>query len=235
MIDTPIIRPHLHLQTAPPDQVFLYGEGRQYALSGKSFVAVTELIDGKRSSNDIIESLIDTVSTTESAYALLMLEKHRYIEEAPRALPPEQAAFWSALDIPVRTAETVLAQAHVMVVALGGHSSDALIEALGSLGIRASHSPEQATLTVVIADDYLRSDLDAINRLAIEQDRPWLLVQPNGLAPMVGPHFVPGKTGCWACLEQRYRANREVETFLDNSPCGRILWRRGRRCQPPPT
>jgi ribosomal protein S12 methylthiotransferase accessory factor len=215
MIETPVIRPHLHVQTVLPDRVFLYGEGRQYALSGKAYVAVSELIDGKRSSNDIIESLIDTVSTTDSAYALLMLEKNRYIEEAPVSMPVEQAAFWSALDVPVRKAEEVLRTTPVSITVLGNHSTWGLCDALASLGIRVADSPDQAALNIVVADDYLRSDLERINREAIASERPWLLIQPNGLSPMVGPHFVPGTTGCWSCLEQRMRANREVETFLD--------------------
>lgn len=215
MIDVPVFRPYLHVQAVPPDRVFLYGEGRQFALSGKSFVAVANLIDGTRSSNEIIETLIGEISATDSAYALLVLEQNRYIEEAPRHLPLADAAFWSALDVPTRAAEQALATHTVWVEALGDDSPAPLLAALEDAGVRSATTPDAASLRIVITDDYLRPELAAINRKAIAGATPWLLAQPNGLSPLVGPLFVPGETACWACLEQRLRANRELEGYLD--------------------
>src|SRR5262249_54722502 len=43
----------------------------------------------------------------------------------------------------------------------------------------------------------------------------WLLVQPSGVFPLVGPVFSPGKSACWTCLADRMKRNREVRALLD--------------------
>src|SRR6202034_205717 len=45
--------------------------------------------------------------------------------------------------------------------------------------------------------------------------KPWLLVQPSGAFPLVGPVFIPGETACWTCLVDRMIRNREVKGFLE--------------------
>jgi ribosomal protein S12 methylthiotransferase accessory factor len=69
-------------------------------------------------------------------------------------------------------------------------------------------------LAVVLTDDYLQLGLDAFNREALQAGRPWMLVKPVGGVIWIGPIFHPGKTGCWQCLAQRLRGNREVETTI---------------------
>ncbi len=50
----------------------------------------------------------------------------------------------------------------------------------------------------------------------------WLLVRPRGNVVMVGPHFVPGETGCWECLRQRWSENEQLETYLAQAHGTRI-------------
>ena len=47
---------------------------------------------------------------------------------------------------------------------------------------------------------------------------PWLLVQPSGAFPLVGPLFKPGESACWTCLFDRMIRNREVKGFLERGP-----------------
>ena len=44
---------------------------------------------------------------------------------------------------------------------------------------------------------------------------PWILAQPSGLFPLVGPVLLPGKSACWTCVADRMRRNREVKALLD--------------------
>jgi bacteriocin biosynthesis cyclodehydratase domain-containing protein len=44
---------------------------------------------------------------------------------------------------------------------------------------------------------------------------PWVLVQPSGIFPLVGPVFRPGESACWMCLAERMKRNREVKALLD--------------------
>ena len=64
-------------------------------------------------------------------------------------------------------------------------------------------------------NDYLEARLSELNRQHLNDRTPWLLVQPSGIFPLVGPVFSPGKTACWACLSERMQRNREIKAFLD--------------------
>ena len=44
---------------------------------------------------------------------------------------------------------------------------------------------------------------------------PWLIVQPSGAFPLVGPIFNPDSGPCWTCLFDRMIRNREVKGFLE--------------------
>ena len=78
------------------------------------------------------------------------------------------------------------------------------------------------------------------NRERLAQKQDWLLVQPTGIFPLVGPIFSPGKSACWTCLADRMKWNRQIKAFLDRkearcvaaSPLGRECARaeRDRAC-----
>jgi bacteriocin biosynthesis cyclodehydratase domain-containing protein len=72
---------------------------------------------------------------------------------------------------------------------------------------------EVGDITVVLADDYLRPELESINRRALRARRPWVLVKTGGDVAWIGPLFVPGETCCWKCLEHRLRRNRPVRSY----------------------
>jgi bacteriocin biosynthesis cyclodehydratase domain-containing protein len=50
----------------------------------------------------------------------------------------------------------------------------------------------------------------------------WMLVQPSGIFPLVGPVFSPGQSACWACLTERMQRNREIKAFLDRRQGRRV-------------
>src|SRR5674476_755448 len=64
-------------------------------------------------------------------------------------------------------------------------------------------------------NDYLERRLAELNRQRASDQTPWLLVQPSGAFPLVGPVFRPGNGACWTCLFARMIRNREVKGFLD--------------------
>jgi ribosomal protein S12 methylthiotransferase accessory factor len=84
---------------------------------------------------------------------------------------------------------------------------------LREFGVRVvDHSAE---LTVVLVDDYLDRKLADFNRERLAQKQEWLLAQPSGVFPLVGPIFSPGKSACWTCLADRMKWNRQIKAFLD--------------------
>ena len=90
-----------------------------------------------------------------------------------------------------------------------------LSAALTGLGVRVVK--RTADLTVTLVNDYLEARLAEMNRQHLANGTPWLLVQPSGNFPLVGPVFTPGQTACWTCLADRMKRNREVKTLLDRS------------------
>ena len=90
-----------------------------------------------------------------------------------------------------------------------------LADALGALGVRVvKRSPE---MTVTLVSDYLEEQLSEVNKGHLSSGAPWVLAQPTGIFPLVGPVFRPGKGPCWMCLADRMVRNREVRALLDGS------------------
>jgi ribosomal protein S12 methylthiotransferase accessory factor len=92
--------------------------------------------------------------------------------------------------------------------------------ALTRLGVRVVKGA--ADLTVTLVNDYLESELAELNERHLTHHTPWLLVQPSGIFPLVGPVFSPGHGACWSCLAERMQRNREVKALLDRRRARRV-------------
>ncbi|WP_224242142.1 TOMM precursor leader peptide-binding protein [Hyalangium gracile] len=202
---------HLRLEALDAERAFLLGEREQFMLTGRSQVLVASKLDGRRSVQQVITDLEGQVSAPEVLYALANLEKRGHIIEASSALPSEIATFWQALGVNPAQAAARLEASPVAVRTQGGLDPAPLVEALRGAGLTVK---DNASLQVVLVDDYLAPELEELNRRALERREPWFLVKPSGAMPWMGPVFRPGEGPCWACLSQRLRANRPVETFL---------------------
>jgi ribosomal protein S12 methylthiotransferase accessory factor len=159
-------------------------------------------------------------------HVLLHLEKKGYLAKGNGQVADEQKAFWHIQDIDPATAAGRLAETGVSVISLGCLEVGPLLAALHALhvngidSLRGSMSARSASgLLCVVTDDYLRAGLETYNQEALSSGRPWLLVKPVGCQIWIGPLFQPGKTGCWECLAQRLRANREAEVYVQDKKC----------------
>jgi ribosomal protein S12 methylthiotransferase accessory factor len=213
MFERPKLRDHLRLGVVPPDRVVFAGEAGHQILRGRSCALVAPLIDGRRTPDDIIAELSGDVDAAQVAYVLELLETRSLIDEATDAVPRAVSAYWNAFGVPTAVAAERLLRTPVRVVSVGAVPA-AELEA----ELRASHvvvtDDDDAPLTVVLADDYLHPELERLNARALATGRAWMLCRPVGVELWLGPVFAPGRTGCWACLSQRLRANRDVEMFL---------------------
>jgi bacteriocin biosynthesis cyclodehydratase domain-containing protein len=124
------------------------------------------------------------------------------------------AAYWHALHVDTPTVGDRLTRASAFVRSLGSTPAARMVTLLGP-HIRCVDEPEQSTVEVVVVDDYLDPALSEVNIAALKGDRSWFLVKPVGTRAWIGPLFRPGRTGCWECLAQRLRNNRQVEAFLE--------------------
>lgn len=212
MIHRPAFKPCFHLATVEDEGTFLLSEQGHFVLTGHLNDLVVPLIDGRRTADDIADHLRGAARMEEVYYALAMLEKSGHLVEADDDAAPETAAFWTALGIDTHAARERLARTRVAVRSIGGVSTKGVARTLHGLGLDTAPRGE---LTIVLADDYLQPELEEINAEHLDAGTPWLLAKPSGVIHWIGPIFVPGRTGCWRCLAQRLRGNREVESYLE--------------------
>ncbi len=125
------------------------------------------------------------------------------------------AGYWTSLGLAEETAAQNLANTSVRIEAMGAAGETELAAALRKFGVRVVDHP--ADLTVVLVDDYLDGRLAEFNRQRLSQKQEWLLVQPTGIFPLIGPIFSKGKSACWNCLADRMKWNRRIKAFLDRT------------------
>lgn len=210
MFNKPQFKPHFHVESVEPSTVYLMSEQGHIALSGRIYVLLAPLLNGQHTVDEIVEQLKEHTSLFGVYHALTNLEKQGYLTEAAD-IPNEVAAFWNLQGVDSRVAVSNLQNTRVSVTALGTVKTEAIISALESLNIQVG---DEGDFTVVLTDDYLQLGLDEFNFQALRTQKPWMLVKPVGAIIWVGPIFFPGQMGCWQCLAQRLRGNREVETAI---------------------
>jgi bacteriocin biosynthesis cyclodehydratase domain-containing protein len=209
----PVFKPHLQVSVIPGDGVLLLSEAQGWALRGEVYELLAPLIDGSRDEDALADALAGKVERAMVYYALALLEKNGHIAESVPEIPKETAAFWHGMEIEPRAAIEALRSKRVRVRAVGEADAAPLRMALAELGIVLVEG-EAADFEAVVADDYLRLELDALNAAALEAGRPWLLVKPVGHEPWLGPLFVPGNTGCYRCLARQLARNRWAQQFI---------------------
>jgi bacteriocin biosynthesis cyclodehydratase domain-containing protein len=213
MLSTPVFKAHLHVEVIPGEGVLLLSEEAARALHGGAYEKIVPLIDGQRSTDEIVDALAGQVDAARAYYVLNSMESKGYLTEAAPDIPASVAAFWHAGGIEPAAALAALRDRRVAVLPLGGMDSAAMLSALEAMGVNLG-TQEQADLSLVLTDDYLRADLASINAAALKANRPWLLVRVTGRELWLGPLFQPGETGCWVCLRQRLERNRAVHRFV---------------------
>jgi ribosomal protein S12 methylthiotransferase accessory factor len=201
--------------------VFLLSEKSPTLLRGRLYELIAPLIDGRHSADDIATQLDGRIPAAEVYHTLRQLELKGYLAQASGYSTNGAGAFWDLQDIDPGDAAQRVAETTVAVSGLAGLEVDPLVMALRELGAgriaNPCHNNVQVAggqLGVVLTDDYLRAGLEEYNREALRSGRPWLLVKPVGCRIWIGPVFVPHQSGCWECLAQRLRRNREAESYV---------------------
>ncbi len=196
----------------PSEGVFLLSERRSQSLIlPPSFIKLTQLIDGKRTLEEIISLLHKEITPWE---VLSLLSKIRdYVVDAPPPMPLDQAAFWDMLNIDPEVAYQRLQATPIRVKTFGDIDPAPFQALLASLGVQISDKGER---WIVLTDDYLQEGLDDFNQKALAKNHSWILVKPMGTEIWIGPLLIPAQTGCWQCLRHRLQSQRKIETYLQN-------------------
>jgi oxazoline/thiazoline synthase len=218
----PRFAPNFTVYVLPPDVVCLYSEDRKFFLHGELYCALASAIgEGGRSFRELVRELEPKFPSGKIHEALKRLLDRRYILPTSRSCAGAVAGYWASLGLSPETAERNLQKWRVRIESIDVQGATELGTALSELGVRVvKRSPD---LTVTLVSDYLEGRLAELNRQHLADRTPWLLVQPSGIFPLVGPVFSPRKSACWVCLADRMKRNREVKALLDRAPARRIV------------
>jgi oxazoline/thiazoline synthase len=219
--DIPQFAPNFSVYVLPPDVVCLYSEDRKFFLHGELYCALASAIGkGGQSLQELAGELGRKFPADKVEEALKRLIERRYIVPATDSSSGAVAGYWASLGLPPGIAEQNLGNCHVRVESIDVKGAAEFSSALSKLGVRVvDRSPD---LTVTLANDYLERRLAEINRQRVSERTPWLLVQPSGAFPLVGPVFRPGSGACWTCLFDRMIRNREIKGFLDREAARQV-------------
>ena len=215
--DIPQFAPNFTVYVLPPDVVCLYSEDRKFFLHGELYCALASAIaKGRKSFRELASELAKDFPSDKIEEALKRLIERRYVVPASRSPGGAVEGYWASLGLPSGMAEQNLENCRVRVESIDVHGATAFSAALSELGVRiVKRSPD---LTVTLVNDYLERRLAELNQQRVSDRSRWLLVQPSGAFPLVGPVFSPGESACWTCLFDRMIRNREVKGFLDRGP-----------------
>jgi oxazoline/thiazoline synthase len=217
--------PNFSVYLLLPDVVCLYSEDRKFFLHGELYCALASAIgEGAKSLQTLTRELERNFPADKIQEALKRLLDRRFVIAKPRSAATTAAAYWASLGLPSETAEKNLQNCRVRIQSVDVEGAAELDAALRELGVRTVN--RAADLTVTLVSDYLDARLAELNRQHLSDRTPWLLVQPSGIFPLVGPVLGPAqgesKSACWACLAERMQRNREIKAFLDRGPARRI-------------
>ena len=213
----PRLQPHFVPLICPGEGVLLLNEKVARVLRGDLYERLIPLLDGTRSADQLVQALTPEFSAAQVYFTLISLQSRNYLCQALKTLSPEAAAYWADLGVDPEQAVGLIQASRVALQPVGlpnDHSSlQQMGQALVSLGLAVVDVDAEADLTVVVCENYLHPDLDALNQSYRRQGRRWLLVKPHGRELWLGPFFDPKQPGCWACLQRLLVRHRQVERF----------------------
>lgn len=205
-------KPTLRVERVGAGAVFLIGEHERFVLSDSRTAEIAVLVDGRRTVLEILDAASARISEPEALYTLHHLVARGYLVPASAQPWSARRAFWHGVGLDAGAVAEALRGTPVAVRSVGrGAPGHWMAEALQQAEVPISG---EAQVQVVVTDDYLRSELAAINERALQAGTRWCLIKPTGVRPLIGPVFQPGAGPCWSCLAFWMRNNRPVEEML---------------------
>ena len=213
--------PNFSVYVLPDGVVCLYSEHRKFFLHGKLYAALANRIGAGKSFGRIVRELSREFPPDKIGEAVNRLFERRYLVRKTSAAADTVAAYWANLGLAPDVAGQNFRKCRVRIQSINVKGAKKLAAALCKLGVRVVNG--SADLTVTLVNDYFEGQLEKLNRKHLCEHSAWLLVQPSGIFPLVGPLFSPGKSACWTCLSDRMQRNREVKAMLERKQARRVV------------
>jgi oxazoline/thiazoline synthase len=201
---------HLRVEPLDAQRVFLIGERDRFLIEGHAQGLIAPLLDGTRTTREVIFALSDRLSAAEVYHTVTLLEERGYLTAAPASVGRAAAALWESSGVDGPVAEERLAATGVGAHALDGLRAEPLSAALCAAGVRVE---TEAQVHVVLAGDPLSEEIAPWSR-TLPPGARWMTVCPGGLLCTFGPLFGAEGGPCPECLAARLRRNRPVEHYL---------------------
>ncbi|WP_052422916.1 TOMM precursor leader peptide-binding protein [Nonomuraea candida] len=215
----PSFRRHYRVEVIEGEGVYLISERDTHVLTGRSIEAVAGLLDGKHTVRDILVAVEPDIPPENVYYVLHTLRRRDLLVDVTEDVERASAAYWEMAGLDARAVTASVRGGRAEVLTVGDVTAGELRDLLAAEGVEVTGPGEDAALTVVLTDDYMRGELAEINRRHLAEGRPWLLARTTGPVLWLGPVFRPGQDddgGCWRCLSQRLEGHRQSLTYLED-------------------
>src|SRR5262252_8476345 len=212
----PQFAPNFSVYVQAPNVVCLYSETRKFFLHGKLYCALAAAIGkGGHRFRELARELERQFRPDKVDEALKRLVERRYVVSTSPSSDSLAAAYWANLGLSSEFSEANLKKTSVRIQSIDVQGAKELGGALKGFGVRVvNRSPG---LTVTLVSDYLDERSAAVNDEHLASGKRWLIAQPSGTVPLVGPVLDPHKGPCWRCLTDRMLRNREIKGFLNRA------------------
>ncbi|CAL9562996.1 hypothetical protein SUDANB120_04682 [Streptomyces sp. enrichment culture] len=213
---------HLRPTVVPGDAAYLVSRRGVTALGGSQAEVLVPLLDGTRTAGAVHQEASRLLGAEDAEAALTALTAAGLIRPtspsaataaggSPAPGAAEAEAYWDLAGLDGGRAAADLSRASVAIEALPGLDAAPVAEACRASGVAVADDVDDASLVLVLCDDYLSPGLAAADAAHRAAGRPWLPVRLCGTDPWVGPFFRPDTGPCWHCLAVRLRGHRHSE------------------------
>ncbi|MEU8387318.1 TOMM precursor leader peptide-binding protein [Micromonospora sp. NPDC048842] len=223
----------------PDGPLVVLGETRSLLIDDPVAADLADQLDGAAPLADVVARLATRHPVAAVAAALARLRDHGLLVSGPAHTSAAEAAGWDARGVPPDVGRRWMAGGRVTIVDLGAPRVAETADALRALGLAPTvvgpDAPDPGpgdAQVLVLPSSMLDPRLALINDRHLAAGRAWTLARPHGNVVFLGPHLVPGRTGCWACLRQRWQENEQVNAFLDGQDLAGPLPQPGRAVLP---
>jgi ribosomal protein S12 methylthiotransferase accessory factor len=178
MLSRPRFKSCYSVSTIAPDQVLLLSERGSVCLQDQFLYLVASLVDGDRSTDEIIDKiqwqLLSTIQDNATLFqevlnislkiqaALFQLEREGYLVENDNILPENLIVFCEHLNIQPKLANDRLKATKIAVKSFDCLGAEALIHHLKLLNIQLVTETDSPDLTIILIDDYLNPNLQRV-------------------------------------------------------------------------
>jgi ribosomal protein S12 methylthiotransferase accessory factor len=212
-----------HLRAEVADGVtYLFSERGMTTLRGAEISALTRLLDGTRSLDELMHDTSQHLARETVEAVVAQLNEAGLISirkpDVTNSADAPTLAYWDTVGLDADAAVESTATKSIAVFTVGDVDAVAAWSAFRAAGLAVTAGlpldPAQldVDLPVVLCDDYLNPCLGEMSEAMQVAGIPWLLAKPAGGQVWIGPFFEPATTGCWYCLADRLRQHRQAES-----------------------